>query len=191
MSTTSNGAPSPQSAKRGGATSANLSPSPSKNTTAHKTPDFPELPPAPAPHVFGTGYSAKNKVPKAQDWQQINQQHQQQADEYARIMEARQQAELDEKRIAEDGPGSEEEGDPDYFQVDGDGDPINPSDSPTTAGNKASNDGVQSRKKADSKNGATEKQRLMDQMTSFTGTCHRTMHGSVPLTRAQRSQPTA
>lgn len=167
MSTTSNGAPSPQT-KRSGAT--HLSPSPSKGSAQRPTtPDFPELPPAPAPHVFGTGYSGKHKVPKAQDWQEINQRHQQQADEYARIMEMREQAEMDEKRLAEEGPGSEEEGEPAYVEVDGDGDPINPQDSPMAAGHKVANDGTQSRKKADSKNAATEKQRLMNQMTSFTG----------------------
>lgn len=177
MSTTANG--SPKTRKSGTTGDSTIS----KSTGT----DFPALPPAPAPHVFGTGYSGKHKVPKAQDWQQINEKHQQQADEYARIMDMRAQAEEDERRLAEEGPTSEEEGEPAYVQVDGDGDPVNPQDSPTTAGNKVSNDGTQSRKKADSKNGATEKQRLMNQMTSFTGMyiCRSGTDG------VQRSQPTA
>lgn len=164
---TTNGALTPESTKRSGATHL----SPSKNSASQRptTPEFPELPPAPAPHVFGTGYSGKHKVPKAQDWQEINQRHQEQADEYARIMELREQAALDEQRIAEEGPTSEEEGEPAYYKVDADGDIINPDDSPTTAGQKVTKDGTQSRRKADNKNGATEKQRLMNQMTAFTG----------------------
>ena len=164
MSTTTNGTPTATKTTKTGTGS-----SPSKNSTAKRSADFPVLPPAPAPHVFGTGYSAKHKVPKAQDWQQINQRHQQQADEYARIMEMREQAQLDEDRLAKEGPTSEEEGQPAYVHVDGDGDAVNPQDSPTTAGNKVAGEGGQSRKRADPKNAANEKQRLMDQMTSFTG----------------------
>lgn len=176
MSTTTNGTPTVTKTTKA---------SPSKS--GKRDTDFPALPPAPAPHVFGTGYSGKHKVPKAQDWQQINERHQQQADEYARIMEMREQAQQDEDRLAEEGPTSEEEGEPAYVQVDGDGDPVNPQDSPTTAGNKVSNDGTQSRKKADPKNAANEKQRLMNQMTSFTGK----LSSPGQADSVQRNRPTA
>lgn len=174
MSTTSNGAaaPSPNGKRQDGYASSTASPS---NATTKSKPDFPNLPPAPAPHVFGTGYSSKHKVPKAQDWTDISKSHQEQADEYARIMEARQQADEDERRINTEGPVSEDEGEPAYFEVDGDGDPIDPQDSPTAAGHKVTKNGQESKKKADPKNAPNEKQRLMDQMTSFSGACSRTL----------------
>ncbi|KLT44405.1 hypothetical protein CC85DRAFT_242629 [Cutaneotrichosporon oleaginosum] len=55
-------------------------------------PEFPKLPAAPPPKVYGMGYSNFRRVPKAQDYAGIKQEHEKQADEYDRILQEREAA---------------------------------------------------------------------------------------------------
>ncbi|KAL1405327.1 hypothetical protein Q8F55_008956 [Vanrija albida] len=61
------------------------------NTSAHKKPvtEFPELPQAPPSYRLGNGYSAAFKVPTVAAYHELQKQHEADADEYARIVEAR------------------------------------------------------------------------------------------------------
>ncbi|BEI79854.1 hypothetical protein CcaverHIS002_0103830 [Cutaneotrichosporon cavernicola] len=55
-------------------------------------PEFPPLPAAPPPKVFGMGYSGSRRVPKVQDYAGIKEKHDQQAEEYGRILQEREEA---------------------------------------------------------------------------------------------------
>jgi hypothetical protein len=52
-------------------------------------PEFPELPEAPAPRIYGHGWSATHKIPNISGYSDLQKQHAAEADEYARIVDAR------------------------------------------------------------------------------------------------------
>ncbi|GMK56735.1 hypothetical protein CspeluHIS016_0305750 [Cutaneotrichosporon spelunceum] len=59
---------------------------------SRSVPQFPTLPDAPPSKVYGKGYSASRRVPKAQDYASIKEAHEKQAEEYSRILQERENA---------------------------------------------------------------------------------------------------
>lgn len=111
-----------------------------------RIPDFPKLPAAPAPRVYGQGYSSAHPIPTVSDYSEIQKKHKQEAEEYARIADARAEAA---------GHGSD---------TDSDMDPHSTSDM-----DRNNTAGEHGKKNAHANEGATEKQRLMDQMNAGNG----------------------
>jgi hypothetical protein len=104
-------------------------------------PEFPALPAAPAAHVVGHGWSASHKIPKASDYADIKKRHEEQAEDYARILEARAAA----------GEGELSSG------------------SGRSSLDDKNKDGQHGRDHAHANAANTEKQRLMDQMNAGNG----------------------
>jgi hypothetical protein len=150
-------APGPPS--RGSAGSTQASPTHSSHLSAHQhhgheikrqrspVPEFPPLPDAPPPKVFGMGYSANRRVPKAQDYAGIKEEHEKQADEYDRILQEREEAMRANGELGSSGS-------------------VSPVSAEAEAVDGTVADGAESAEKSNASMGANEKARLMEQMNA-------------------------
>lgn len=119
-------------------------------------PEWPELPEAPPSKVYGKGYSSRHKVPKAQDYAEIQKTHEQQAEEYDRLVREREEAMQ----------GREENGEMSSGQLSPAADV---GDVPGDSTGASLHEGETSGKSAKGQQGAGEKERLMEQMTANLG----------------------
>lgn len=144
----------PAKAKEASASAANLSSSasPAANLSSAASPTspkdkelpaFPTLPAAPPSHRFGHGFSGRTKIPKVQDYKGVQLAHEEQSEEYQRVMNER--ARIMNERASVDSAKSQR------------------------SNSSVSNDiksGKNSRDKENAHGAANEKQKMMDQMNA-------------------------
>lgn len=124
----------------------------SSPTAKKELPEFPKLPAAPPSHHFGHGFSGRTKVPKAQDYKEIEKSHEQQSAEYNRIMNERARI-MQERGSTDSGSKSN----------------ATSNATPTSPTSNVHNDvksGKNSKKSENPHGAPTEKQRMMDQMNA-------------------------
>ena len=128
------------------------------------TTPFPQLPPAPASHRVGAGWSSHFPIPTVQGYKETKVEHEKQAEEYSSIV-AKRQAEAEAKEKATTGPGLQGGVDPSsslpQTAAENSGKPLQEEE-----GNVVKKNQEMKSDRANANQGANEKAKMMDQMNS-------------------------